>query len=499
MAWSELSTAVSDTPPADSSPLRRWLRILLTPLLALGAVSIGVSVFIGLASLKEPPPQVEPSQRVFRVPVLVVEENTVLPLVSTFGTAESEQEATIAAEVAGTIVDPKLIDIGAQVQGPVRGDDSVTEVEPGDRLLRIDPETYRQRVLQAEALLAQDEAELAKLAQDMVNNRKLLDQKEQSLESARAQLDLQRRLFKDGAGRETELRRTELEFQQVEAAALQLQTELDLEEVRRKQLLARKSAHERDLGLARLDVERANVHAPFTGIVSEVLVETGQYVRVGDPLIKLTTVGRVEIPLPLPLSRSAPVAELLSAGERPRVQMAEHESAECRWVGRVTRISPVADELTRTVDVFAEVDNTQSRDALRPGTFVHAKIASREMPDVMLVPRGAIIDGAVFVAEPNGGRGERTSSGEYNARAQRKPVKLHGLLEGFAIVESGVTPGDRVVLTNLDILSDGTHLRVIEERTVGSELERQELPGFELVESTPVADQPAVPVTVSRD
>jgi len=495
------STVVSQTPSDDLSTFHRWLRLLLTPVLAGGAVVLGISVFIGLASLKEPPPQVQPSVRVFRVPVLVVERSDVRPLVSTFGTARSDQEATIAAEVAGTIVDSKLIDVGASVAGPEPAGAGAAKTRPGDLLVTIDPETYRQRVLQAEALLAQDEAELAKLAQDVKNSRRLLEQKQESLKSAQAQLDLQRKLFKDAAGRETELRRAELEYQQVEAAALQLQSDIDLEEVRRKQILARQAAHEQDLELARLELRRADIHAPFAGVVSEVLVETGQYVRPGEPLLKLANVNRVEIPLPLPLGQSGPVSELLAAGETPVVQLAEHETAECRWVGRVTRIAPVANEMTRTVDVFAEVDNTQSRDALRPGTFVHARIESGTRSNLLLIPRGAIIDGAVFVAKPSSAQAAEgdSSADESDSQAERRPVEIQGMLQGFAIITSGLVPGDRVVLTNLDVLSDGTRLKVIEERTVISELEREEIPGFEVIETAPLADIPAENATASRE
>ena len=146
--------------------------------------------------------------------------------------------------------------------------------------------------------------------------------------------------MKDGAGRETELRRSELEYQQVEAAALQLQSELDLEDARRQQIEARQTAHQQDLELAQLELARANVVAPFSGIISEVFVEAGQYVRPGEPLLKLTNIDRVEIPLPLPVSRSGPIAELLRQGHEPRVQLAEHEAAECRWVARVNAHRP---------------------------------------------------------------------------------------------------------------------------------------------------------------
>jgi RND family efflux transporter MFP subunit len=451
------------------------------------ALLAGVTVFVLLASLKQPPPQVQPAARVFRVPVHVVERLDVRPLVSTFGTARAEQEVLVSAEVAGRIVEARRIDVGRAVLGPPENADVLTSAGGelrGELLIRIDPETYRQRVRQAEALLAQDAAELEKLDQDTLNTRELLAQSRRSLASAQSQLHLQERLMKEGAGRQTEFQRAELEYRQYESAALQLQTELNLEMVRRKQIEAREAAHQRDLELAELDVGRADVSAPFSGVISESRVETGQYVRPGDPLLKITSLDRVELPLPLPVSRAGAIAELLLAGEQPRVQFAEHENAECRWVGRVTRLAPVANELTRTIDAYAEVDNTQGRDPLRPGTFVHAKIDSGLLPGVMLVPREALFDGAVFVARP-GPSGEGPE-----ALAERREVQVEGHVDSFAIVAAGLAAGERVVLSNLEVLSDGTHLKVTEERTVQSEVEREALPAFEIVEATPVADAP---------
>lgn len=465
--------------------------------------------------MKTPPPQATPIERVFRVPVYFVREVDVLPLISTFGTARPDQEVTIAAEVAGRIVETSRLKVGVALRGPdsppadaptgtpTSTDITVTSTggttdepaptgRPGDLLVQIDPDTYHQRWLQAQAMLAQDAAELERLRQEVKNAQTLLEQRRQSLASAAEQLKIQERLTQQGAGRETDLRRTELELQQYEAGVLQLETELALEDSRRQQILARQAAHEKDLELARLELERSSVRAPFDGTISEVFVEQGQYLRVGEPLVKLTNTRRVEVALPLPVSRSGPLAELVAAGEQPRVQLAEHESADCRWVGRVTRIAPVADATTRTVDVFAEVDNSQLRDPLRPGTFVHARIESAEMKRLVLIPRDAVIDGAVFIAQADAPTSASVSdrnaaANAMTASAQRRPVQIAGFLQSFAIVSLGLSASERVILTNLDILKDGTRLSIVEERDVHSELQREKAPAFEVLRATPVA------------
>lgn len=486
--------------------VRRWVRRLLTPVLMLTALGGGGALFVRLASLKQLPTQVEPAARVFRVPVFLVQRLNIRPLQTSFGTALPDRQVTVAAEVAGRIIETHGLRVGTLLPGPPgsQGNESPTAAAPTP-VIRIDPDAYRERVLQAEALLAQDAAELEQISQEMQNNRELLSQRRRTLASAEEQLKLQRRLQEQGAGRETELRRVELEYQQYAEAVLQLETTLKLEEVRRKQVLARQAAHERDLALAQLELRRSEVFAPFPGIISRVMVEHGQYVRPGEPLFELTDLSRVEIPLAVPLSRSDDIASLLAAGEQPRVQMAEHEAAPCRWVGRVTRMAPVADETTRTVRVYAEVDNTQTVDPLRPGAFVHARIDLGEVEGIQLVPRDAIVAGGVYVASPaaRNGSGEASDQaggsaanaglgdGGASAVAERREITVGGTLASFAIVTAGLTPGDRVVLTNLDVLRPGTLLSVVEVRDVQRELQRETLPLFEVVEATPLAASPS--------
>ncbi len=462
--------ASSEPRPASAKRERRpFIKGLISLALAAVALVIGGATFVSLASLKEPPVQTPPPERVFRVPVFVAQEMDVRTTVQAFGTAASDRRVTVAAEVAGRIVDSSALEVGNRVSPILEGAD-----EPAPPLVRIDPETYRQRLLQAEARIRQAEAEIERLDQEIATARVLRDQKQESVASAKAQLDVQQRLASMGAGRESEIRRAELEYQQQVAGLLQLEGELKLETARRNQIQAQLAAHQQDLELARLDVQRAAIAAPFSGSISAVFVEDGQYVKVGDPLFEITNLDRVEIPLPVPVSRVHELAELLDRGEFPRVQLAEHETAQCRWMGSIRRIAPAADATTRTVDVYAEVENRDSSDLLRPGTFVHARIEAGELAGVILIPRDVLINDRVFLAEP-------TLQSSQQATAASRRVTVGRSLQGFVEITSGIRPGELVVMSNLDVLRDGSHLRIAETRTTSDELQRQKVPGFEIL------------------
>jgi membrane fusion protein (multidrug efflux system) len=186
-------------------------------------------------------------------------------------------------------------------------------------------------------------------------------------------------------------------------------------------------------------------------VLTEVHVEKGQFVQPGTPLYRVTQIDSVEIAIPLHSLDFARIAELVLAGEQPTVRLAENEVAGTRWTGRVVRISPEADSAMRTIDVFVEVDNRDVELPLLPGSFVQARIDGPILRDAMVIPRGAVIGSdpestRVFV--------------ERDGVAVSIPVTVSRRLEGQAFIASGLSPGDRVVLTNLDALRDGASVEV---------------------------------------
>ena len=78
-------------------------------------------------------------------------------------------------------------------------------------------------------------------------------------------------------------------------------------------------------------------------------------------------------------------------------------------------------------------------------------------------------------------------------------MTVKSTLHSFAVVSVGVEPGDRVVLTNLDVLSDGSLLKVVDQRDVRSELTRDPIPVFEVVDEHEVADVPPSATAAQRD
>ncbi len=470
-------------------------------LLCSGVLFVGTSVFAWLSSQKQEPPResADALTKTYNVSVFRVEPARLQRMIPAFGTAVPDREVVIAAEVAGQIVEANDLKVGRHVEAPSvsSATDGTTRREGGSLLLRIDASTYQERVLQARKLMALDDVQLKQLDQERENSRRLLTTEQANLRTAKEEYENAQRLSREGAGTASSVRRAELEMHRYEDAVIRLENDLGLYDVRREQLLSARDSHESDLELAQQDLRRTEVYPPFNAVVSEVMVDQGQYVRPGEACLRLTDPTRVEVPLSLTLTDFLEIAAMREAGMDVHVALSENESAEPRWFSDPLtdlRQAPEADQQTRTVKVYVEVDNTKQTVPLLPGTFVFARIEGQVADEIMVIPRDAIVEGAVFVAVPEpdpqtttqdagSPRGE-SEERSWTARVERRPVRVGRTLQSLAQIDEGLAAGEWVVMTNLDVMFDGARLRVERaegERRLADELTRLRIPQVRIV------------------
>jgi len=115
--------------------------------------------------------------------------------------------------------------------------------------------------------------------------------------------------------------------------------------------------------------------------------------------------------------------------------------------GRVLRLAPTLDPVTRTLRAEVAVENPGGR--LRPGMFVEVTLIAERREGVPVVPREA-------VAERGGRKVVFVLNGQ---KVSRREVGL-GLGDDEIIeIRQGVEPGERVVVRGLETLTDGTSVR----------------------------------------
>ena len=489
-------------PRKSTADPRAWSRkSVLTILLAAIALSLGGGVFAALASLKEEPPRRGVPLRTFNVTVYEVLPTDFREIVAGFGTARADRSVDISAEVSGLVIEthPDL-EIGTRVAGPepTLSEDGRRSTRPaGELLLKLDPGTFEQQVVRLRGQIQGLQKQIEQVRAEEANDRRLIETQQRNLQSAQEELESKERSRRAGAGSSTAVRQAEQAVNQFQETLVRTRNQLSLTEVREAQLQAQVASAEAELAASELDVDRTEIRPPFTGVLSMVNVEPGQFVRAGDPLVSLTDLDHIEIPVSLTHTQFARVEPLLKAGQTPVVSLAVNETDDPVWTGRLVRASPIADETTRTVDVFVEVDNAAQPSPLLPGTFVHARIEGPVIEQAVVVPRDAIVRGEVYLASEDVMEAVRRRSAllrseepddaalqeqlaalgdDVNAKlksARKVRVDIDRTLQTFAFVGNGVAPGDRIVMTNLDIIFDDALLVVQESVTPADEVARQ--------------------------
>ncbi|TWU13780.1 Multidrug resistance protein MdtA precursor [Symmachiella macrocystis] len=445
---------------------RGWLRVVITIVCCILALVGGGMVFQALASLKEKPQQSEVEEKVYKVDVFKTEQIPLGEVISGFGTSRAYREVVLSAEVGGRVVEkhpslkPGANVVASQVEVDSQG--RTRSTTPSLPLVRIDPETYKQRVVQASGRIAEIDAELKVLAEQEANNERLIKKAAADVEVYQSEYQRIEDLGKRGVISKTELTTARLELERYKQSVLNLDNETRLFPVRQLQLERKRATAVSDLETAQLDLARTEIRPPFSGALSEVMVEVGQNLRPGDPLVKLLDLDVIEVPVPLALGDYEKVAALLKAGDNPTVTLARNTTSPGQWTGIIERVSPQADESTRTVEVYIRVENADQPIPLLPGTFVNARIQGPVIPSAIAIPRDCITDGTVYVAD--------------DGRAVKRRIVRGQTLQSLVLIDEGLEAGDQVILTNLDILDDRAKVDVQQIRTLADELELMEVP-----------------------
>ncbi|MBQ16010.1 MAG: hypothetical protein CMJ65_02670 [Planctomycetaceae bacterium] len=466
------------TETMSSHPRRRRV---VSVMACAGLLITGAVGFSMLASLRAKPPSRAEQKRIYQVDVFRVERQPLREIMTAFGTARSDRQVVVAAQVAGEIVE-----VHPQLRVGLRLPPRQSEADPID-LVVIDEEAYAQKVIQAERRLEEDDAELARLAQDKVNKQRQLEKARGDHAEYSKEFERIRELKAKGVATQSDFTKVTLELRRYEDQVIVLENASKLLPLEQERVLKRQESHQSDLALARLDLKHARVRAPFGGVLGEVHVEKGQYVRPGEPLVRLVDDSVVEVPVSLTASDYMRVRAMIAAGRRLQVALAVNESDAPSWNGRMTRVAPEVDELTRTARAFVVVENRDQKTPLVPGTFVHVRIVGPELSRPLVIPRDAInVDEnektfvwAVTTAAP--GQPSQAAAGTATTarQIQRRYFRIERTFQTLALVDgNALQDGDLIVLTNLDALGLESLVRLSgpeSYRTLDQELDDQRM------------------------
>lgn len=226
-----------------------------------------------------------------------------------------------------------------------------------------------------------------------------------------------------------------------------------------KEARAMLAAARADQQMARLNLGRTTIRAPFNLRVRSEQVEVGQYVRVGQELARVYGTDVAEVVVPLPVAElhwlkipESDRGEASTVAVRLKTGNAVHERT-----GRLVRSVGEVDPTGRMSKVVVAIEDPFNLDRRREqgyqpafeiGAFVEVALEGQELDQVIPIPTEALRRGSkVWVAGP----GEKL---------QVRQVTTARVDAREALVLSGLRPGDRVILSNISGAVDGMQLRV---------------------------------------
>ncbi|MBN9415049.1 MAG: efflux RND transporter periplasmic adaptor subunit [Candidatus Eremiobacteraeota bacterium] len=310
-------------------------------------------------------------------------------------------------------------------------------------------------VTRARAALLQGKAEVAKARADVDQWRADLKQRQHEADFARRSDGRWQKLLDDGAVsiQEADQRRSSLltsnasvdsARQRIEAANAQVQasqarvhslsSEVGAAQSRVDSAQARLEARRAQVDQVAAEIDHLNIRAPFTGIITERNLETGQLVEAGakTPLFRLARQDRLRVFVDVPQS---------SAAEIHPGFIAYVYANGAKHTGQLVRTARALDPVTRTLR--SEV-HLKSSLALAPGMHVQVQLKVKRRAPV-LVPTSSLLtrSDATLVATVQQGE------------VQLKPVTV-GIDRGVEVeILDGLQAGQTVVATARDSLANG--------------------------------------------
>lgn len=210
---------------------------------------------------------------------------------------------------------------------------------------------------------------------------------------------------------------------------------------------------------AEFDLERTQIQAPFTGLVSTERVDLGQFVSRGNAVATLYASGTVEVRLPIAdhqlayLNLALGHRGLIDISVAPPVTLtADYAGKIYTWEGHVVRTEGQIDAKSRMVNVVASVDNETAETPLTVGLFVEAEIEGRLAEDVVVLPRNALRNGnQVLVVDDDN-------------RLRYRDVKPLRMYRDQVLIREGLEAGERVCISPLQTVIDGMPVEPIVEQ-----------------------------------
>jgi multidrug efflux system membrane fusion protein len=332
------------------------------------------------------------------------------------GTVE-QKNVPIYLDGLGTVQAFNTVTVHTRVDGQVlkvafiEGQD----VRAGDVLAQIDPAPFQAQLDQNVAKKAQDEAQVAIARLTLNRDQELLTSK------------------------------------------ILAQQDYDVQKAMVDQLEATVRGDQAAIDNARIQLAYATITSPLDGRTGLRMLDQGNIVHATDAngLVVITQLRPISVTFTLPEQNLGQIQQHLRTGETLTTLALDRDNRATLSEGKLAVIDNQIDTTTGTIRLKATFTNEDLK--LWPGQFVNVRL-------LLETRQGAVVPASVVQRGPDGDFAFIISE---DLTAQVRKIKVSQIDRGQALIEEGLTPGERVVVDGQYKLQAGSKVKLPEPGNIG--------------------------------
>jgi membrane fusion protein, multidrug efflux system len=229
------------------------------------------------------------------------------------------------------------------------------------------------------------------------------------------------------------------------------QQDYDTQKALVDQLQAAVQADDANVNNARVQLAYATITSPIAGRTGIRMVDHGNIVHASDSngIVVITQLRPISVVFTLPEQSLPRVQGHMAVGSGLQVFALDRDNRSTLAEGKLAVIDNQIDTTTGTIRLKATFDNSELR--LWPGQFVNARLLLETHKGGLVVPASVVQRGpegtyAYIIAE--------------NMTARVRAIKIAQIEQGEALIDEGLSPGERVVVDGQYKLQPGVKVRL---------------------------------------
>lgn len=361
-----------------------------------------------------------------------------LPLPVKVTTAE-KGNLIIKLKAPGEAVTNKKIAMKAEVSGVVQklNVEESQHVKQGDLLVQLDDREYRLNLERADA------ERLSKLSTILVEKKfgELgeipVSSDREKIQKAKEEYDNASELFRKGL----------ISRKNFEQASADYELALIESGEKKDEILAASKGltqSEVEVKKARLDLEKTEIRAPFSGIITDIKISPREHLSSGRELFSLVDISHIQV--------YAKVLESeigrLQVGREVEIKFSAYP--EKVFKGRTKAISPIINPEDKTCKVVIEVDNPGEE--IKPGMHAEVEIPAEIYKDRLLIPQEAVLVRS----------GRKLAFVVKDGLAKWRYLEVGLENEDYSEIIDGVKEGEVVIIEGHFTLAHDARVRIVE-------------------------------------